>query len=74
MLRSMGMLYLEQNEVGAALVKFREALEFHQKAQWISEQITDLKRLAEAYSVQGLSEEEKKAIEEARNLTRILSS
>ncbi|KAF9482889.1 TPR-like protein [Pholiota conissans] len=73
-LRNMGMLYLEQKEVGAALVKFREALLFHQKAQWISEQITDLKRLAEAYSVQGLSEEEKNAIDEASNLTRKLSS
>ncbi|KAF8179424.1 hypothetical protein BJ912DRAFT_1062796 [Pholiota molesta] len=56
-LRSMGTLHVKQSRADLAIDKFKEAREFHRKAQWVSEQATDLKRLGEAYEMLERAEE-----------------
>ncbi|KAF9477240.1 TPR-like protein [Pholiota conissans] len=66
--RSMGILFLKRGRIDLAIEKFQEALRFHRKAQWISEQATDLKRISEAYKILGLSEEAEAASRESEGL------
>ncbi|KAF8179411.1 hypothetical protein BJ912DRAFT_1045151 [Pholiota molesta] len=67
-LRSMGTLHVEQSRADLAIDKFKEAREFHRKAQWVSEQATDLKRLGEAYEMLERAEEAEAAFREAEDL------
>ncbi|KAF8196928.1 hypothetical protein BJ912DRAFT_1140585 [Pholiota molesta] len=67
-LRSMGTLHVKQSRADLAIDKFKEAREFHRKAQWVSEQATDLKRLGEAYEMLERAEEAGAAFREAEEL------
>ncbi|KAF8164206.1 hypothetical protein BJ912DRAFT_935110 [Pholiota molesta] len=67
-LRSMGTLQVKQSRADLAIDKFKEAREFHRKAQWVSEQATDLKRLGEAYGMLEMAEEAEAAFREAEEL------
>ncbi|KAF8168922.1 hypothetical protein BJ912DRAFT_1000776 [Pholiota molesta] len=67
-LRSCGVLLTKQGHVKLAIPKFEEAREFHRKAQWVSEQATDLDRLGEAYEIIGKIEEANAMIKEAETL------
>ncbi|KAF8158838.1 hypothetical protein BJ912DRAFT_1069882 [Pholiota molesta] len=67
-LRSMGTLHVKQSRADLAIDKFKEAREFHRKAQWVSEQATDLKRLGEAYGMLEMAEEAEAAFREAEEL------
>ncbi|KAF8158843.1 hypothetical protein BJ912DRAFT_1104995, partial [Pholiota molesta] len=55
-LRSMGTLHVKRSRA-ICHRQFKEAREFHRKAQWVSEQATDLKRLGEAYEMLEMAEE-----------------
>ncbi|KAF9477246.1 TPR-like protein [Pholiota conissans] len=66
--RSLGNLHIKHNAIDLAIEKFKEALELHRKAQWVSEQATDLKRLGEAYKMSERSEEAKETFKEAEEL------
>ncbi|KAF8169356.1 hypothetical protein BJ912DRAFT_1149377 [Pholiota molesta] len=67
-LRSMGTLHAKRGHVDLAIDKFKEAREFHRKAQWVSEQATDLKRLGEAYEMLERAEDAEEAFREAEEL------
>jgi tetratricopeptide (TPR) repeat protein len=67
-LRSMGTLHVKQSRADLAIDKFKESREFHRKAQWVSEQATDLKRLGEAYEMLERAEEAGAAFREAEEL------
>ncbi|KAF8169374.1 hypothetical protein BJ912DRAFT_1149392 [Pholiota molesta] len=67
-LRSMGTLHVKQSRADLAIDKFKEAREFHRKAQWVSEQATDLKRLGEAYEMLERAEDAVEAFREAEEL------
>ncbi|KAF8196918.1 hypothetical protein BJ912DRAFT_1056011 [Pholiota molesta] len=67
-LRSMGTLHVKQSRADLAIDKFKEAREFHRKAQWVSEQATDLKRLGEAYEMLEMAEEAGAAFRDAEEL------
>ncbi|KAF8169367.1 hypothetical protein BJ912DRAFT_1149386 [Pholiota molesta] len=67
-LRSMGTLHVKRSRADLAIDKFKEAREFHRKAQWVSEQATDLKRLGEAYEMLERAEEAEAAFREAEDL------
>ncbi|KAF8169377.1 hypothetical protein BJ912DRAFT_1087611 [Pholiota molesta] len=67
-LRSIGTLHVKRSHADLAIDKFKEAREFHRKAQWVSEQATDLKRLGEAYEMLERAEEAEAAFREAEDL------
>ncbi|KAF8158837.1 hypothetical protein BJ912DRAFT_1151368 [Pholiota molesta] len=67
-LRSMGTLHVKRGRVDRAIRAFKRAREFHRKAQWVSEQATDLKRLGEAYKMLERAEEAGAAFREAEDL------
>jgi tetratricopeptide (TPR) repeat protein len=64
----MGMLQVKRSRVDLAIDKFQEALAFHRKAQWISEQATDFKRLGEVYEMSGIIEDAAAAFKMAEYL------
>ncbi|KAF9477174.1 TPR-like protein [Pholiota conissans] len=66
--RSLGTLHIKQCAIDLAIENFHNALKLHRKAQWISEQATDLKRLGEVYEMMGRSEEAAMAFQEADEL------
>jgi tetratricopeptide (TPR) repeat protein len=68
-LRSMGTLHVKQNHINLAIDAFMEAHKFHRKAQWVSEQATDLKKIGEVYEMFEMAEEAEDAFREAEELT-----
>ncbi|KAF9470055.1 TPR-like protein, partial [Pholiota conissans] len=66
--RSLGTLHIKCGATDLAIENFHNALELHRKAQWISEQATDLKRLGEVYEMLGRTEEAAAAFKEAEEL------
>lgn len=66
--RSMGTLHMKRGCVDQAIQAFKRAREFHRKAQWVSEQATDLKQLGEAYKMLERTEEAEAAYKEAEEL------
>ncbi|KAF9472024.1 hypothetical protein BDN70DRAFT_510042 [Pholiota conissans] len=48
-LRSLGVVHVRRKEIDRATQLFKEALEFHRKAQWVSEQASDLRHLSVVY-------------------------
>ncbi|KAF9471504.1 TPR-like protein [Pholiota conissans] len=66
--RSLGTLHIKRGATDLAIENFHNALKLHRKAQWISEQATDLMRLGEAYEMLGRSEEAAVAFKEAEEL------
>ncbi|KAF8179419.1 hypothetical protein BJ912DRAFT_1045156 [Pholiota molesta] len=67
-LRSIGTLHVKRSRADLAIDKFKEAREFHRKAQWVSEQATDLTRLGEAYEMLERAEEAGAAFREVEEL------
>ncbi|KAF9477256.1 TPR-like protein [Pholiota conissans] len=72
-LRSLGLLELHRGRAELAAEKFEEALTFHRKAQWVSEQATDLRKLGKTYGSLEKCTEEEAMLKEAEDLIRSVS-
>ncbi|KAF9472649.1 TPR-like protein [Pholiota conissans] len=66
--RSLGTLHIKCGATNLAIENFHNALELHRKAQWISEQATDLKQLGKVYKMLERTEEAAAAFKEAEEL------